>query len=342
VAYRLLLEAAENQWANWAGMMERPTPINFFKQSLKSDSYYADELINIYLLRPIAAVIVWVLYPAPVTPNQLTVAAIIAGFAAALTYTFNTPAAIAVAGLLVTAKDILDDADGQLARAKQLYSRRGRFLDSIGDFVVDAALFAAITYVVFQTHPEISTILLGLLGLLGITLRVSYHVFYQVSFLHLEDRYKLNRIAEEITEEDLRGDRVALQLQRIFLLIYGWQDRLMYRIDRWCQGGIFHAKSAIDNPQSEISNQKSVISNQKSVISSQTEMTDDLLFAWYSDKLALRVSGLLGFGMEFALLTVCSLFNELYLYLLLNVFLMNGIWAGSVLYRGVVLRRNIE
>ena len=116
--------------------MDRPHPLVFFKQSLKSDAYYADELINIYLLRPLAAGIVWLLYPTSVTPNQVTLAAIVIGCVAAITYTLCTPAAIAIAGALVMLKDIVDDADGQLARAKQLYSRRGRFLDSIGFIIM--------------------------------------------------------------------------------------------------------------------------------------------------------------------------------------------------------------
>ena len=290
-------------------MTTRPSPITFFKQSLKSDAYFADEIINIYLLRPIAAALVWLLYPTHITPNQVTIAAILFGFTAAAIYTINTPAAIAIAGMFVTAKDIVDDADGQLARAKQLYSRRGRFLDSIGDFVVDVALFAAITYVVYQSFPTFFTILLGILLLLGITLRVSYHVFYQASFFHLEDRYKLNRIIEKVTEEDRRGDPVALRLQIIFNLIYTWQDKLMYRIDRWCKGKHF---------------------------------PEDKLTQWYSDRVGMRISGLLGFGTEFALLTICSLLNKLHLYLLLNVFLMNGIWVVSILYRRYLLENKIK
>ena len=138
----------------------RPGPLEFFRKSLKSDAYYADELINIYLLRPLAAVLVWLVYPTRVTPNQLTFAAIVVGCGAAVVYLGNTPPMVALAGLLVTAKDILDDADGQLARAKQLYSRRGRFLDSIGDVVVDIAVFAAITYVVYQSSPGGTVIVL--------------------------------------------------------------------------------------------------------------------------------------------------------------------------------------
>lgn len=289
-------------------MTARQSPLAIFRQSLKTDALYADELINVYLLRPAASVVVWALHPTSVTPNQVTVAAILAGFAAAAVYLWGTPAAIALAGVLVTVKDVLDDADGQLARAKQLYSRRGRFLDSIGDFAVDAALFAAITAVVYRAEPTIATLLLGAASFLGITLRVSYHVYYQASFLHLEERYALNRIVEEITEEDRAGDPVALRLQQVFVLLYGWQDRFMVRLDRWCYGG---------------------------------EPALDAARAWYGDRAGLRCSGLLGFGTELALLTVCSLFDALPLYLLLNLLLMNGLWAANVLYRKLILARRV-
>lgn len=286
-------------------MNERPGPVEFFRQSLKSDARYADEIINIYLLRPAAALVVWFLYPTTVTPNQVTVAAIVAGFAAAAAYLGETRASIALAGILVTLKDVLDDADGQLARAKQLYSRRGRFLDSIGDFAVDLALFSAITIVVYHRDPSAAAILLGVLSFLGTTLRVSYHVFYQASFLHMEDRYGLNRIVEEITEEDRRGDPVALRLQLVFGVLYNWQDRLMGRLDRWCQG----------RPDGGSGRKR----------------------LWYGDRAGLRFSGLMGFGTEFALLSVCSLADALPVYLLLNVVLMNGIWLASILYRRAIL-----
>jgi len=290
-------------------MSVRPTPRAFFRQSLKSESYYSDEIINIFLLRPLAAMLVWFLYPTRVTPNQITVAAIVIGFLAAAAYAANSPVSIVAGGLLVTLKDVADDADGQLARAKALYSRRGRFLDSIGDFVVDVALFGAITGVVYQSYPGLSTLGLGVAGLAGITLRVSYHVFYQASFLHREDRYTLNRLIERVTEDDRRGDPVALRLQVIFNLIYTWQDVAMLRIDRWCRKDC---------------------------------MKEDFLESWYTDRTALRISGLLGFGTEFALLTVCSVSNNLNLYLWLNLLLMNGIWLAGICYRRFALSRRLR
>ena len=279
-----------------------------YARSLKSD--ISDELINTYLLRPIAGLVVKALYLTRITPNQLTISAIIVGACAAAFYSIGEYRATVIAGLLVTLKDLLDSADGQLARAKNLFSRRGRFIDSIGDFLVDLLVFGAITFSLYSKQPSPHILVLGLASFVGITLRVSYHVFYHVSYLHLEDRYQTNRLIEEIREEERQGDQVALRLQQIFLVIYSWQDKLMCWIDKW-------SKSA----GGQMSSEGQRLYNQR----------------WYSDRLALQLSGLLGFGTELALLTVCSLFNELCLYLWLNFLLMNGIWLISILYRKLYL-----
>jgi phosphatidylglycerophosphate synthase len=283
-----------------------------YRASIKSDR--SDELINTYLLRPIAGIIVWLLYDTPVTPNQVTIVSILSGMVAALFYLQGTANAFIVGGLLVTVKDILDSADGQLARVKQLQSRAGRFLDSIGDFIVDAAVFSSLGWTLYRLNNDWRMLLLALLGFFGISLRVSYHVFYQVHFLHLLKQYGTNRIMEEVQYEDLKRGGFELFLQRIFQFMYGWQDRLMARIDAWSTLKI-HRRPRV---------------NGQKKYSEGTAM-------WYSDTTALRVSGLLGFGTELFLLTLCSIFNHLELYLYLNVFLMNGILFVCIAYRRFVL-----
>jgi len=274
-----------------------------YGSTVKSDA--SDELINTFLLRPIAGILVRLLYPTPITPNQVTIASTITGILGAALYLQGTASWTAAAGLLMTLKDLLDSADGQLARAKQMYSRRGRFLDSLGDFLVNLLVFAAIAFTLFRTDREPVWLLLGALGFLGITLRVSYHVFYQTSFLHRQRAYRVNRTTEEIREEDLSGDRTALTLQRIFLLLYGWQDAFMVRLDRWCRAGI---------PKTESSDQR-----------------------WYSDSTGLRLSGFLGIGTELFLLMLFSVADRLELYLFLNVVGLNVLWAACIAYRRLVL-----
>ena len=296
-----------------------------YQKSLKSD--ISDELINTYLLRPIAGLFVWALYNTPITANQVTIASTFAGLVAAFFFLKGTSEAFLVAGLLMTLKDLLDSADGQLARAKQQYSRVGRFIDSIGDFLVDVAVFSAIGWVLYQSSGHWWMLLFALLGLVGISLRVSYHVFYQVNFLHVQKQYANNRISEEIQEEDLKKGGFELVLQKVFQSIYGWQDRLIERIDRWSYKGNF---------QGSLENELRYPSKGSSRGSCQRCQE------WYSDIISLRISGLLGFGTEFFLLMLCSVLGRLELYLYLNIFLMNGILLLGILYRRFILLRNLQ
>lgn len=280
------------------------SPQNYsYGSTVKSDA--SDELINTFLLRPVAGLLVRLLYPTRITPNQVTIASTIAGILAAALYLQGTASWTATAGVLITVKDLLDSADGQLARAKQMYSRAGRFLDSLGDFLVNILVFAAIAFTLFRAGRDPMWLLLGALGFLGITLRVSYHVFYQTSFLHLQRTYAVNRTTEEIREEDLSGDRTALTLQRIFLVLYGWQDAVMVRLDAWCRAGI---------PKSEVNDQR-----------------------WRSDATGLRLSGFLGIGTELFLLMLFSVADRLEWYLFVNVVGLNSLWAACIGYRRFVL-----
>lgn len=282
-----------------------------YRNSIKSDR--SDELINTYLLRPIAGMIVWALYDTPITPNQVTIVSILSGMTAAIFYLKGTASAFIVAGLLMTIKDILDSADGQLARAKQLQSRTGRFLDSIGDFIVDASVFGSIGWTLYILKSDWLMLFLAFAGLIGISLRVSYHVFYQVHFLHLQNQYGINRIMEEVRTEDIANGGIELTLQYIFQFIYGWQDTLMARIDGWSMKSFRRLPEGEQGNPSEGSNM------------------------WYSDTLALRLSGLFGFGTELFMLMVCSVFNQLELYLYLNLFFMNGLLITCIAYRRFVL-----
>jgi phosphatidylglycerophosphate synthase len=208
-------------------------------------------------------------------------------------------------------KDLFDSVDGQLARAKQLYSRRGRFLDSIGDFVVNLSLFGGIfVLLVRQGSTSLLAFPVCLVGFLGIILRVSYHVFYQSSFLHTYKEYQTNRISEEFKPEDYGQDAFTVRLQTIFLSLYGWQDRLMNRIDVWSRRGI-------------------------------DEASETVLTKWYRDTSALQLSGFLGLGTEFVLLTVCLLLHNIELYLFISIGVLNCLWVTAILYRRVVLVKKI-
>ena len=276
-----------------------------YKNSLKSDA--SDELVNVYLQRPLAGLITFAAFPTPIAPNHLTLLAIFFGILGGVLLAVPV-AHMTLAAVCFYLKDILDSADGQLARAKQLFSRRGRFLDSIGDFVVNLSLFGGISFFLIRSGiSPASSLLVGIIGFLGVSLRVSYHVFYQTSFLHGKGEYETNRVIEEILPKDLREDAVTLRLQRVFVFLYGWQDRMMMRIDRWCAGG----EPGLQGER------------------------------WYQNRGALRLSGALGIGTEYVILSICLLLHEMRLYLAFTIVVLNAVWLMSIFYRKVVLSKRI-
>lgn len=145
-------------------------------------------------------------------------------------------------------------------------------------------------------------------------------MLHHVNFLHLQNIYTTNRITEEVQKEDTKIGGIELTLQHIFQLIYGWQDRLMVQIDQWCARQTLRRfpRTKLDEP------------------------SQDFFRSWYSDTIALRISGFIGLGTELFLLMLCSVFNQLELYLYLNLFLMNGILLICILYRRFIRINEIQ
>jgi phosphatidylglycerophosphate synthase len=284
-----------------------------YSSSVKSST--SDELINTYLIRPLAGIVVRMAYHTSITPNVLTIASTTVGIVAAFFYSAGSAHENFIAGLCITLKDILDSADGQLARAKQQYSRAGRFLDSIGDLLVNLLAFGAIGFALYRSSDSLIHLVLGALAFLGTTLRVSYHVFYQTSFLHLQEQYGTNRVTEEVREEDLLQQRLTLRLQRIFQFLYGWQDRMVLRLDAWCQRGLGLQRGIVDGGG----------------------IGHHVRRQWYCDRTGIFFSGLLGLGTELFFLTLFSLLDELEAYLFFNLLALNAVWLVSVAFRKFIL-----
>lgn len=106
----------------------------------------------------------------PVTPNQITTISIVLGLASAAALLFNTPAGDILCGVLLTVSYVLDNCDGDVARAKKLSSVFGAFLDTFGDWLVHAALFAALGITVYDRTGAILWLWLGIAASLGSTI----------------------------------------------------------------------------------------------------------------------------------------------------------------------------
>lgn len=165
--------------------MSTPESQYEFQKSMKSVSSYPFIHkylpIDRYIIRPPASLLVRAIFKTSVTPNQLTVCSFIFSLIAGLAYFLGTPAFFTLGGVLAMISMIFDCADGMLARAKNMTSRYGAyldiFLDRIADFVV--LLGASFGYSRFTGDTRILVF-----GLLTIGL-----YFLQVSLYYINNLY---------------------------------------------------------------------------------------------------------------------------------------------------------
>jgi phosphatidylglycerophosphate synthase len=126
---RLTSEAARRA-AEWKHLQSLP----------KSFQGPVDALIN----RHVSLRITRRLARTPITPNQVTIAAIAVGLVGAALVAFAGRTGVVAGGLLIAFQSILDSCDGELARLRFQFSRLGQWLDNIADDVTDTAFMAAL------------------------------------------------------------------------------------------------------------------------------------------------------------------------------------------------------
>jgi phosphatidylglycerophosphate synthase len=105
------------------------------------------ELLLESAFRPLANLFVPLLRWARVPPPAVVLANAAVGLVAAFALARGDLIAAAV---LLQLKTLLDNLDGQLARASGQVTLVGRYLDTLADLLVNAALFAALGYVTAQ------------------------------------------------------------------------------------------------------------------------------------------------------------------------------------------------
>jgi phosphatidylglycerophosphate synthase len=168
------------------------------------------ELLCELVFRPLAQLVVVALLPLRVPPPAVVLAGMATGLAAARELAGGN---LILAAVLLQLKTVLDNADGQLARASGRVSVLGRYLDSESDLLVNAALFAAL-------GSETGRPWLALAAFAAVTFVLS------VDF-NLERLYRIER--GETREARPAATGAAAVLARVYDLVYAPQDRLIER-----------------------------------------------------------------------------------------------------------------
>ncbi|MBN1397158.1 MAG: CDP-alcohol phosphatidyltransferase family protein [Bacteroidetes bacterium] len=110
-----------------------------YKKSLKHIE--AEELLDLCFYRIISFLFVKIILPFPITPNQLSVAALIMGVVSAVFYSFGSKEAFLIAAAFYAVYYLFDLSDGQVARLKKNGTRLGRIIDGIADYVTHLSVY---------------------------------------------------------------------------------------------------------------------------------------------------------------------------------------------------------
>ena len=122
------------------------------------------KLLDLYLNRYPALLIVILLKNTSISPNILTLLSFFTGLIAASLYIKGDPILFKTASVFIFLSSILDCADGMLARVKEISNKYGAYLDVFLDRIVDFTILTAVSIGVFKQTKSITLLVLGLLG----------------------------------------------------------------------------------------------------------------------------------------------------------------------------------
>ena len=143
-----------------------------------------EDPVNIWLHRPVAYGIVALVYRTPLTPNQVTLLAMLCGVAAGVLWVIGTPTLMLVGGALLWSSAILDGVDGILARAKQMHSELGRALDGSADMLVAAVTVFTAFYHIWDRHHVLYHLPFMAIAVVTAVMQIQLYDFYKECYLN--------------------------------------------------------------------------------------------------------------------------------------------------------------
>lgn len=160
-----------------------------FKAVLKEDAKYPIlkyMRFERYISRPIEWQITKLLLLTSVTPNQVTYAAFFIGLCGSALIVTGRHAGFISGAVLALFSAYIDGVDGMLARAKNLSSNFGAYLDLFLDRLSDFFLYGAVVIGWYRLRGDFRLLIAGLVGLALFNLQVA--LFYLVEAFKKNDK----------------------------------------------------------------------------------------------------------------------------------------------------------
>lgn len=157
-----------------------------YRRALARKPRVVEELVDYYWHRPLAAWLTVALESTSVTPNQVTLASLVAGWAAAIlvlaaawrSESWWLPAG----GAMLLVSVVFDCADGQLARLRGEHSEFGRVVDGVTDYLVSFGFYVALTAMIYV---RVGAPWAALTALAGLTMPLRLLAYDRVRILYL-------------------------------------------------------------------------------------------------------------------------------------------------------------
>jgi hypothetical protein len=196
---------------------------NEYKSSLKS--FDVEEILDLIIYRPISFLFVKLIYPTNLTPNQISIISMIFGLAVFFLLYPGIYLYIALGGLAIFISNVLDCADGQLARLKKNGTKVGRIIDGFIDYITGAAIFFGIGAALYHINgnPWMSWVLAAVGGFSRIMQNMFFDYYRNMYLQYVYN--KVNDVNDEIiefTEEKnrlstVKGQKMDKMLVNIYL-----------------------------------------------------------------------------------------------------------------------------
>lgn len=188
--------------------------------------YYLEEPFDFCVFRPAALLLLKVLYPTPITPNQVSWFALLVAAVSGHYLSLGTRAGFLLGGIGILVFSVLDCADGMLARMKKNNGIMGEALDMFVDIMASISFFVGLSVGLTKTFAWSHYWFLPILSGIVIMVHASIYQFYKKRFCFhrdgagtvLEDHLaKFRAYRDQIREEGGHYfDRVLLFIHLTF------------------------------------------------------------------------------------------------------------------------------
>jgi archaetidylinositol phosphate synthase len=159
-----------------------------FNKSLKTESWYPYLKylrVERFFTRPIASLIVRLVYRTAITPNHLTYISFYLGILGGIFFCFGEPLYFIIGGILVQLHSVFDCADGMLARTKDMCTRFGAFLDLFLDRIADFVFWSGIVIGYYIYSGNLNFFIAGIFAVALAFLQMSLHYVIHI-YKHCE------------------------------------------------------------------------------------------------------------------------------------------------------------